>query len=82
MSDAPRGPRAGLLLIAPAAALTALALLAGGCGSEDGFPPPVEPATSPKPATEPAGRVIDLPGEAEGVAADPETGIVGSVRCV
>jgi len=81
MSDAPRGPRAGLLLIAPAAALTALALLAGGCGSEEGFPPPVEPATSPKPATEPAGRVIDLPGEAEGVAADPETGIVGvSVR--
>ena len=65
----------------PALLLAAPVLAFAGCGSEEGFPPPVEPATSPKPATEPAGRVIDLPGEAEGVAADPETGIVGvSVR--
>lgn len=52
-----------------------LALPLAACGSEEGFPPPAEPETSPAPSAEPVGTVIDLPGEAEGVIADPETGI-------
>ncbi len=60
-----------------------LILVIAGCGSEEGFPPPAEPATSPKVESvkDLPGAVVDLPGEAEGIVADPETGIVGvSVR--
>lgn len=58
------------------ALLIALALLAG-CGSEEeANEPPAEPGTAPEPTSKPAGIVIGLGrGEAEGVAADPETGV-------
>lgn len=70
------GPRAAGLAIA-CSLLVALGALGAGCGSEQGFPPPAEPDTAPAITIEPAGVVIDLPGngEAEGVIADPETGI-------
>lgn len=54
----------------------AAALGAAGCGSDDAFPPAAEPAISPPVTATPEGRIIDLPGEAEGLAADPETGLV------
>ncbi len=69
-ASAPRSRFAATL----ATLLAALGLLAG-CGSS-GNAPAAEPADSPPPATKPAGKVIPLPGEAEGVAADPRTGIV------
>ena len=57
--------------------LATLAVAVLGCGSSDGFPPAAEPAVSPQPSADPAGRVVDVgPGEAEGAAADPETGLV------
>jgi DNA-binding beta-propeller fold protein YncE len=43
-----------------------------GCGS----PGAAEPADAPVPLVEPAGRVVPLDGQAEGVVADPTTGIV------
>jgi DNA-binding beta-propeller fold protein YncE len=57
------------------AALVATSLLA--CGSEEGLPPPAEPGVAPAPSTAPAGTVLTLPGggEAEGVIADPKTGL-------
>lgn len=57
------------------AALAAVSLLA--CGSEEAFPPPMEPGVAPEPTTEPVGTVLALPGdgEAEGVIADPATGL-------
>ncbi len=58
-----------------ATAAAGAALLAG-CGSDQGYPPAAEPAVAPEPQTPPAGLVIDLPaGEAEGVVADPESGL-------
>lgn len=45
---------------------TTVALAA--CGSEEGNPPPVEPAASPKPTAAPVGTVLEERGEAEGVA--------------
>jgi DNA-binding beta-propeller fold protein YncE len=53
---------------AAAAALAALALLAAGCGSEEANPPPAEPAASPPLAERPAGKVLRVGAEAEGVA--------------
>jgi DNA-binding beta-propeller fold protein YncE len=38
--------------------------------------PPPEPAKAPPLEEEPAGRVIELPPEPEGLVADPETGLV------
>ena len=38
--------------------------------------PPPEPAKAPPLEEEPVGQVIDLPPEPEGIAADPETGLV------
>jgi len=62
----------------PAAAVTAAAaILIAACGSDPEFPPPAEPGVAPAPTAEPVGRVITLPGggEAEGVVADPVTGL-------
>lgn len=54
----------------------AVGCAAAGCGSDEGFPPPAEPGVAPEPSADPAGVVIDLGrGEAEGVVADPVTGI-------
>jgi DNA-binding beta-propeller fold protein YncE len=39
-------------------------------------PPAPEPAEAPGSGTEPAGRIIDLGDSPEGIAADPETGLV------
>lgn len=50
----------------PLAILGATIALAG-CGSEEANPPPAEPASSPPLAERPAGEVLDLNGEAEGV---------------
>lgn len=61
-------------------AVVAVALAMGSalaaCGSDEGFPPPAEPGVAPETEAEPVGVVIDLgEGEAEGVVADPVTGI-------
>ena len=45
------------------------------------FPPKAaEPAGSPPLSREPAGRVVRIGGPAEGLAADPETGLVAAAR--
>jgi hypothetical protein len=71
VSAGPRLPRAAILLAAAAMAPAA------GCGSADEFPPAAEPGIAPEQTGEVSGRVLELPGggEAEGVAADPETGV-------
>lgn len=58
-----------------AVALIAAALLAAGCGSAAENPPPAEPAVSPPLAERPAGQVRRVGSEAEGVVADPVTGL-------
>ena len=55
-------------------AVLALLLLAG-CGSADHNPPAAEPAVSPPSSARPAGELLRLGGEAEGVAIDPRTGL-------
>ncbi len=73
----------------PALLLLLLALALAACGSEDAaraprpaeptpvYPPTAaEPARAPAPAEEPAGRVVRVGPGPEGVAADPETGLV------
>jgi hypothetical protein len=66
----------GRLTVASLAIALATGYVAVGCGSDEGFPPPAEPGVAPEPTTDPAGVVIDLgEGEAEGVVADPVTGI-------
>lgn len=63
--------------IAASAGLATVAFGLLGCGSQEGFPPAAEPAQSPAPATDPAGKVVEVgPGEAEGAVADPVTGLV------
>jgi hypothetical protein len=65
----------GRLPLALAVAVAAGSAVAA-CGSDEGFPPAAEPGVAPEPTTRPAGVVIDLGrGEAEGVVADPVTGI-------
>ncbi len=64
----------------------ALALLASGCGGERSdpaarepdprLPPPAETAPSPEQTGTPAGRVVPIGPIAEGVVADPQTGLV------
>lgn len=66
-------PRTPLLVAA--VLLACLLALIAGCGSDPANPPPAEPLASPEPTEEPAGRVIELGNEAEGLAVDPETGI-------
>ena len=56
-------------------ALPAAAGLLLGCGSEEGNPPPAEPTTSPPLAEKPAGKVVRVGSEAEGVVVDPVTGL-------
>lgn len=62
-----------------AAAMGALAILATGCSSNpaDIAPPTIEPAraaVSPRPATDPAGRVVALAGRPQGAIADAASG--------
>ncbi|HEX4108540.1 MAG TPA: hypothetical protein VHX88_10420 [Solirubrobacteraceae bacterium] len=56
--------------------LSALVLV--GCGAEkvSQYPPAAEPAVSPPLAAPPAGHLVALGGQPEGVAVDPDTGIV------
>ncbi len=58
------------------AALVALVLGLGGCGSSRALPPAAEPAQAPVPTARPAGRVIGVGAGAEGVVADGPTGLV------
>ena len=60
----------------PARALAALVVLAVGCGSADELPPAPEPAASPPLDERPAGQVVRVGANPEGVAADPRTGMV------
>ena len=53
----------------------AVVLAAVGCGSADEPPPAAEPAAAP-PAEKPAGRVISVGNEPEGIVVDTETGRV------
>lgn len=48
---------------------------AAGCGSADENPPPAEPAVSPALSERPAGMVRRFGSEAEGVVADPVSGL-------
>ncbi len=52
-------------------------LLLGACGSTDELPPPAEPARSPPPGERPAGRVVAVGNQPEGLVADARTGLVG-----
>ena len=69
---------------ARAALLLSAVLLTGtACGSDPGPTPPeergqeaAEPADSPEPATAPAGRVVPLDPDAEGMVFDPVTGLL------
>ncbi len=61
--------------------LAALLLVIAGCGPEEEAaqkkpPPAPEPAEAPPLEEEPAGRVVEVGPAPEGVAADPETGLV------
>ena len=68
------------------AAAGALAMLAAGCGAERSdpaarepdprLPPPAETADSPELTRPPSGQVIAVGAVAEGVVADPRTGLV------
>lgn len=51
------------------------ALLLAGCGSAADNPPAAEPASSPPLTEHPAGEVLRVAAEAEGVAVDPQTGL-------
>lgn len=63
-----------------ATALVALfsALGAAACGSDEERPLPAvpEPATAPDPRAVPAGTVVPLGGQPEGIVADPASGLV------
>lgn len=50
----------------------------GSCGTrpKQVLPPPAEPAESPEPDTEPAGRVVPVGRTPEGIVADERTGLV------
>lgn len=67
--------RPGLAATGALAAIGAGALLVAGCGSSEANPPPVEPATSPPLQRKPAGRVLEVGSEAEGIAVDPQSGL-------
>jgi len=55
--------------------IAVLALALAACGSSETNPPPAEPAESPPLGPEPAGEVLSLGGEAEGVVVDAKTGL-------
>lgn len=52
------------------------AVAAAGCGSSAELPPAAEPAASPPLTRAPAGKVVRIGGNPEGIAADPRTGLV------
>ncbi len=59
--------------------LAAVGIVIPGCGGTSRpapLPPAAEPATSPPLHHRPAGRVMDLAGQPEGIVADPSTGLV------
>jgi hypothetical protein len=69
--------RSPLALLAALLVLGAVAVAAGcGSGGVGDLPPAAEPPRSPPPAREPAGRVLPLDGEPEGIVADPATGLL------
>jgi DNA-binding beta-propeller fold protein YncE len=53
-------------------------LLATGCGSStvDALPPPAEPARAPQLTEPPAGRVVKVGNQPQGIVADPRSGRV------
>lgn len=57
------------------AVLLGASILLTACGSEEVNPPPAEPATSPPLSASPAGTVLKVGSEAEGVVVDSETGL-------
>ena len=60
---------------AAGAGLLLAGLIAGGCGSSEGNPPPAEPTASPPLKQRPAGDVLKIGSEAEGIAVDSADGI-------
>ena len=62
----------------PRRAAVLLCALLAGCGSapRDELPPAAEPASSPPVAAAPDGRLFPVGFKPEGLAADPETGLV------
>jgi DNA-binding beta-propeller fold protein YncE len=66
-------PAREIALLAAGAALYATA---AGCGSGDGLAPAAEPARSPPLASPPVGRVVHVGQRPEGLAFDPDTGLL------
>ena len=65
--------------------IVVLVLVLSGCGAEPAGDPPgprlapaAEPAEAPEPARAPVGQVVALGPVAEGVVADPVTGLVAA----
>lgn len=72
----PRGGRSVAGTISLAAVLSlGVAGATSGCGSSDTNPPPAEPEASPPLGPKPAGTVLRLGAEAEGVVVDGVTGL-------
>jgi hypothetical protein len=61
-----------------ALALAAATVAVAGCGSAREPPPAAEPAASPPLAERPAGRVVTVGANPEGLTADPRTGLVAA----
>lgn len=71
----------GRRLIVAAGVLTAGAVPFAGCGEggrTTGFAAAAEPAVSPSPAVQPAGQVVEIGGEIEGLAFDPRSGTLAA----
>ena len=62
--------------LAPVALSCAAAASLAGCGSAEEPPPAPEPAASPQLSERPAGRLVRVGTEPEGLAADPRTGMI------
>jgi DNA-binding beta-propeller fold protein YncE len=59
-----------------AAVVTCATAFLAGCGSSEEAPPAPEPVVSPPLSERPAGRLVEVGGDPEGVVADPDTGLV------